>query len=84
MEMVKMDIKSDTYMLTPPLFQPRRLWTRRRTSSANGSSVARREPTYVNDEAHLPRMFLMKGGFVSNAAGERRLVIVGKLVRIKG
>ena len=60
-----------------PLFQPLRLWSSRR-EGIKKRDVSKSIPTVL--PAH-GRTFMMKGGFMSVAGGERRLVIAGKIFK---
>jgi hypothetical protein len=59
-----------------PLFQPLRLWSPReeRISSRRVAVVAKKDD--VSSAG-----FSMKGGFVTGASGERRLMIAGKIFK---
>lgn len=75
-----------------PLFQPLRLWSPRQEKVAAASDAMRcvctGEEKVSARNAAVPKKadsssasFSMRGGFVSVAGGERRLVIAGKIFR---
>jgi hypothetical protein len=73
----------DTFQMVTPLFQPLRLWTPRDSTAGVPSSPQEQR---VNQRVErLAKQgapsFSIKGGFVSVAGGERRMVIAGKIFR---
>lgn len=58
-----------------PLFQPLRLWTPRQ------EKVSKRTVSVPEKVDSSSASFSMRGGFVSIAGGERRLMIAGKIFR---
>lgn len=75
-----MKLESDTATMLPPLFQPLRLWTPRLQPTVKNRRTELPESRALSKGAPI-RSFTMRGGFVSAADGERRMVIVGKLFR---
>jgi hypothetical protein len=79
---MKYDYKGSTgetvFQMTPPLVQPRRLWTPRRSTTP-----VRPVSTPVKTRsASMPlHAFTIRGGFVSMADGERHLVIAGSMFK---
>ncbi len=66
-----------TEQMSLPLFQPLRLWNPRpvRTRAAKIS-------TPVLSSLPIPlRTFVMKGGYVSDSEGVRRMIIAGKIFK---
>ena len=69
---------SDAYssvQMVLPLFQPLRLWKPREVKVGVRGKVADKEM------ASLPKGFSMKGGYMSMAGGERRLMIAGRICK---
>jgi hypothetical protein len=62
-----------TFQMIPPLFQPLRLWTPR---VSHGNTVLSKSVKRAPFQG-----FTMRGGFVSGADGERRLIIAGKIFK---
>ncbi len=62
--------------MTLPLFQPLRFWT---PKMANAQRPIRTDRCTTS--ALLPKGFTMKGGFVQNTDGVRRMIIAGKIVK---
>ncbi|MBN1759892.1 MAG: hypothetical protein JW863_16315 [Chitinispirillaceae bacterium] len=66
------------FQMTPPLLQPRRLWTPRRGTAATVTATA----PVKNCPAQMPlHAFTIRGGFVNMADGERHLVIAGSMFK---
>ena len=67
-----------TFQMTPPLLQPRRLWTPRRHADAVSRAAA---PVKRRSGAMPLNAFTIRGGFVNMADGERHLVIAGSMFK---
>lgn len=64
-----------------PLFQPLRLWSPRPSKIRADKSSKEIESTRLR----IPvRIFAMKGGYVSDSEGVRRMVIAGKIFKTEG
>ena len=74
-----------TFQMTPPLLQPRRLWTPRGRGTAGGTRGAAAAVTAAQVKKRPARMrlhaFTIRGGFVNMADGERHMVIAGSMVK---
>ena len=66
------------FQMTPPLVQPRRLWTPRRSTGTTRTAAAAVRKKAVPMPLHA---FMIRGGFVSMADGERHLVIAGSMFK---
>ncbi len=66
------------FQMVPPLVRPLRLWTPRYAPRRYGMvrRTGEREP--VREPI---RAFVVKGGFVSMADGERRMVLAGRIFK---
>jgi hypothetical protein len=58
-----------------PLFQPLRLWKPREVRAGIRGTMPEKQMV------SLPKGFSMKGGFMSMAGGERRLMIAGRICK---
>ncbi len=67
-----------TEQMVLPLFQPLRLWSSRQNANPK-RAVAKGVGNGLS--VQHGREFSMKGGFMSVAGGERRLVIAGKIFK---
>lgn len=78
MELLIMRLESEMYQTIPPLFQPLRLWKSKTTPDRNPMGLS---PLSTHSKKGSARIFAMRGGYISIAEGERRLIIAGKLFR---
>lgn len=74
-----MKLESDVFCPVPPLFQPLRFWTQR--TLPERSSFCKEDVSDSGAKKPGVRQFSMRGGFITIADGERRMVIAGKLFR---
>lgn len=68
-----------TFQMTPPLLQPRRLWTPRRPAGSGCRPTA--TPAKKRSSRIPLHAFTIRGGFVNMADGERHLVIAGSMFK---
>ena len=70
------------FQMTPPLLQPRRLWTSRRSTGGARTATVTATATAKKRSARMPlHAFMIRGGFVNMADGERHLVIAGSMFK---